>query len=385
MYSLRTRNIVPMELPAATSSRVRGRKRSHVSVEYEKEPLPDTYPETSAHYLGRPVKVEQPDSPPVRVQEPVILKQQDTAQTPVKLERPGILSQCQWSGHDGAGMPVPLRLNTGPHDFSNQSLSHFNYPSFPRQVVSPPPVTPAHYPWRPIKLEQPDPDVDPQLHRIPVEPVLPQCIAEPPVKLEHPGVLSQCQWPGQVMGMGLGPQVSMGPQRFLNQPYLPNFHHPSFPSPAASLPQFQFHTSPYQPYTIASGHGAVPPPSYAQSIKEEPQDDIIVWQPELGLASFQPGDSVPEIMVPGLEEGWNGDAEGGGISLDGTSPRTPKRKRSRASIKKEEEAEEEGWEPPLWQAHLDNIKKMREVRNAPVDTAGAMSTPDPAAVNEVRV
>ena len=42
----------------------------------------------------------------------------------------------------------------------------------------------------------------------------------------------------------------------------------------------------------------------------------------------------------------------------------------RSRVKKEEE-EDDGWEPPLWHQQLQNIVKMREIRDAPVDLMGA--------------
>ena len=42
----------------------------------------------------------------------------------------------------------------------------------------------------------------------------------------------------------------------------------------------------------------------------------------------------------------------------------------RSRLKKEEE-EDDGWEPPLWRQQLQNIVKMRETRDAPVDLMGA--------------
>ena len=48
----------------------------------------------------------------------------------------------------------------------------------------------------------------------------------------------------------------------------------------------------------------------------------------------------------------------------GKSPRGPSR------VKRELE-EDDGWEPPLWRQQLENIIKMRENRDAPVDLMGA--------------
>ena len=56
--------------------------------------------------------------------------------------------------------------------------------------------------------------------------------------------------------------------------------------------------------------------------------------------------------------------------VKGVSPKRRKSLKGRKRVKKEEE-EDDGWEPPLWRQQLENIKKMREKRDAPVDMMGA--------------
>lgn len=48
-----------------------------------------------------------------------------------------------------------------------------------------------------------------------------------------------------------------------------------------------------------------------------------------------------------------------------------KRKLSRSRGKVKQEEEDDGWEPPMWRQQLQNIIKMRETRDAPVDLMGA--------------
>ena len=52
------------------------------------------------------------------------------------------------------------------------------------------------------------------------------------------------------------------------------------------------------------------------------------------------------------------------------TPTKGKSPRSRSRVKREVE-EDDGWEPPLWKQQLQNIVKMREARDAPVDLMGA--------------
>lgn len=56
--------------------------------------------------------------------------------------------------------------------------------------------------------------------------------------------------------------------------------------------------------------------------------------------------------------------------VKGVSPKRRSSLKGRKRVKKEEE-EDDGWEPPLWRQQLENIKKMREKRDAPVDMMGA--------------
>lgn len=49
----------------------------------------------------------------------------------------------------------------------------------------------------------------------------------------------------------------------------------------------------------------------------------------------------------------------------------PKRKLPRSQRRVKHEEEEDGWEPPMWRQQLQNIIKMRETRDAPVDLMGA--------------
>jgi endonuclease-3 len=70
-------------------------------------------------------------------------------------------------------------------------------------------------------------------------------------------------------------------------------------------------------------------------------------------------------MTSSLKEGGVGpcpDEEG--ASRKRKSPRGPSRL-------KQELAEDDGWEPPLWRQQMENISKMREKRDAPVDLMGA--------------
>ena len=75
----------------------------------------------------------------------------------------------------------------------------------------------------------------------------------------------------------------------------------------------------------------------------------------------------------------NDDKKGKGISLS----KKPARRRR---VKKEEE-EDDGWEPLLWRVQLENIKKMREKRDAPVDLMGAHALAEQTTVvtAEVRI
>lgn len=63
-------------------------------------------------------------------------------------------------------------------------------------------------------------------------------------------------------------------------------------------------------------------------------------------------------------------AEGAGLSED-EKKATPTKGKSRHRRVKREEEEDDGWEPPLWRQQLQNISKMREIRDAPVDLMGA--------------
>lgn len=49
----------------------------------------------------------------------------------------------------------------------------------------------------------------------------------------------------------------------------------------------------------------------------------------------------------------------------------PKRKLPRSQRRVKHEEEDDGWEPPMWRQQLQNIVKMRETRDAPVDLMGA--------------
>ena len=68
----------------------------------------------------------------------------------------------------------------------------------------------------------------------------------------------------------------------------------------------------------------------------------------------------------GLSEGTFHDEK---VTMLGTLGKG-KSPRGRSKVKREEE-EDDGWEPPLWRQQLQNIIKMRELRDAPVDLMGA--------------
>ena len=64
--------------------------------------------------------------------------------------------------------------------------------------------------------------------------------------------------------------------------------------------------------------------------------------------------------------------EGGGSPCHNEEGAGRKRKSPRGlSRLKQELAEDDGWEPPLWRQQMENISKMREKRDAPVDLMGA--------------
>ena len=65
-----------------------------------------------------------------------------------------------------------------------------------------------------------------------------------------------------------------------------------------------------------------------------------------------------------------GPGPGPSEDLRKATPTKGKSRRGRSRVKREEE-EDDGWEPLLWRKQLQNISKMREIRDAPVDIMGA--------------
>lgn len=62
----------------------------------------------------------------------------------------------------------------------------------------------------------------------------------------------------------------------------------------------------------------------------------------------------------------------------------PKRPRKNAQVTDQDDPEEK-WEPPLWKEQYENIRTMREGRDAPVDTSGAFTLPDSTAPPKVGI
>ena len=99
-----------------------------------------------------------------------------------------------------------------------------------------------------------------------------------------------------------------------------------------------------------------------------------------GLAAGPPGGGLTFGSLAGVDMSESL-AEGPGLNVSmeereqddkkgilGT-PSKEKPRGGRRRVKREEE--DDGWEPPLWRQQLENISKMREVRDAPVDLMGA--------------
>jgi hypothetical protein len=166
------------------------------------------------------------------------------------------------------------------------------------------------------------------------------------------------------------------PPSFMS-PSTPWYHHPTQTTTLPSHTQFQLFSSPVKSdmqlvngatntavahypglYTYTPGY---PNPDHSSAYPFSP------W----GLGSPTPmsgatfGSLAGVDMTSSLKEGGVGpcpDEEG--ASRKRKSPRGPSRL-------KQELAEDDGWEPPLWRQQMENISKMREKRDAPVDLMGA--------------
>ena len=100
-----------------------------------------------------------------------------------------------------------------------------------------------------------------------------------------------------------------------------------------------------------------------------------------GLAAGPPGGGLTFGSLAGVDMSQSL-AEGPGLNVSmeereqddkkgilGTPSKEKSPRGGRRRVKREEE--DDGWEPPLWRQQLENISKMREIRDAPVDLMGA--------------
>ena len=118
---------------------------------------------------------------------------------------------------------------------------------------------------------------------------------------------------------------------------------------------------------------------------QPPAEPITPWQPPAKpLSRSEPPQVVTQSVIklepPSVEQS---------VPKLKPSKRT-KRKPAKEKPAKKVESEDPSrpaspkWEPPLWREQLENIKKMREARDAPVDTMGAAALPDKTAPPVVR-
>ena len=137
-------------------------------------------------------------------------------------------------------------------------------------------------------------------------------------------------------------------------------HHPPFHSSSLTLePQYIRHSQSAPSSTISSHYesfnGAFEFPPWGLAA-------AAVTNTVSNGATF--GSLIGADMSQSLEQG---------AGLQNEKKVTPTKGKSarRLSRLKRELEEDDGWEPPLWRQQLQNITKMREARDAPVDLMGA--------------
>lgn len=137
----------------------------------------------------------------------------------------------------------------------------------------------------------------------------------------------------------------------------------------APLKQEQYNGSLTLNYNMSTCIGNSPNSNFnAYPSHEESSFTFSPW----GLAT-ESGEAITFGSLAGVDTSKSlEETADGKVPSEGKVHENPKRKppRSQRRVKHEEE-EEDGWEPPMWRQQLQNIIKMREIRDAPVDVMGA--------------
>ena len=325
MYSLRSRNVALKDVSALSQvSRDlnRGKKRQHISLEYEsEESKPNEQKQGDqdqdvGHEIREAVKAVKCESADGKIKHPLSM---DSVKIKVESGDTSYRA-CRFSA---TSLPLAAQVKK------------------PRGIVKLEPVSSE------IAFPGPPPVVGEH------------CMNH--ALVERPGVIVK----QEPMTDGFTPQTI--PNFFTNDPCM-NLP-PILPYPGQPFIKTEpSGCSPHVPYSVTGEtfpHGMTFPQGFAfadgQFVKPEPVSAIPHYYP----APFQ----AEHILKGGMDV----KTEGAASFADESSPKKSKPGTSRKkTIKMEEESGDTTvWEPPLWKEQLANIVKMREKRDAPVDIEGA--------------